>query len=212
MNLSLETGPDADEVLACYPVAMFKANKRIGHSVEDGRIEEAIRDAFVYFDGREGWLRRAVLTQTWTMRLPAFAASIEIPLPPLQSVVSVRYRDADGALQTLHDVGSSLPVVSTVFHEVRGDLFGRLVLASGESWPTTATGNPEAVEIRFTCGFGDADDVPRPIKRSIGLLATHLYENASQTYAEPRLVEVPREIKWGIQSLAGRYRIMNDHA
>lgn len=210
MTLTLVTAPTEIDVLGTYSVTQFKQNKRIAHSLENDRIETCIADAYAWFDGPEGWLRRALLTQTWRMTLPEFSTAIEIPIPPLQAVLSVTYRDEDNAVQTLYDATVSPAVTSDVFNVVTSSLFGRIELAYGKSWPTTYT-HPEAVTVTFRAGYGAATAVPRPICRSIGLLATHLYENPSQTYPEPRLVEVPREIHWGIKSLAGRYRITNDY-
>jgi hypothetical protein len=210
MILTQVSAPAEIGILGTYTVTQFKANKRIAHSLENDRIESAIVDAYEWFDGPHGWLRRALITQTWDMQLDSFADEIEIPLPPLQAVLSVTYYDEDNVEQTLYDATVS-PVTDEGKFIVVGGLFSKIVLAYDETWPDLYD-RPDAVKIRFRCGYGDAgDDVPRPICRSIGLLATHLYDNPSQTYPEPRLVEVPRELPWGIKSLAGRYRIMNDH-
>jgi hypothetical protein len=210
MILTQVTAPSELAALGTYSVTQFKQNKRIVHALENDRIESAISDAYAWFDGPNGWLRRALITQTWKMELAEFSDEIEIPLPPLQALLKVQYYDEDNVLTDLYDVTVSPEVTSDVFIVV-GGLCSKLVLAYDEEWPVTYE-RPDAVRITFRAGYGDAGtDVPRPICRSIGMLATHLYENPSQTYPEPRLVEVPREIHWGIKQLAGRFRIMNDY-
>ena len=52
-----------------------------------------------------------------------------------------------------------------------------IVPAYGKCWPSTRC-QPEAVKIRFICGYGDtADTVPTPLKWGLLLLIAHYYEN-----------------------------------
>src|SRR5512139_106594 len=45
----------------------------------------------------------ALITQTVEAKVDGFwgSCALELPMPPLQSIVSIQYVDADGALQTL---------------------------------------------------------------------------------------------------------------
>lgn len=224
MDLTLTTAPDDDEVLNIVNVAGLKSNLRISYTAEDAFIEECIRESYAYLDGRSGWLNRSILTQTWTLKLPGFkkriAATddddrpsydwiatdeIELPLPPLQSVTSVKYL-VDGVLTTLST--SSYVVVT-------GDTYGKIALADGAYWPDTIDTHPQAVQIEFVAGYGDGAAVlakARGIAKAMKLLGSDFFRNREDTYAEPRLVAVNRKIVNGLEKIAGRYKLPNRHA
>lgn len=126
-------------------------------------------------EGRDGWLGRAIIQQTWDLKLPGFPSRIRIPLPPLQSVTSVTYLDNNGNSQTLATdqyqvvgVGSFGP--------------GRIDPAYGVTWPTTRD-QAEAVTVRFVAGYDIVDspldyraNVPDSIKSAIKLHVEMLYD------------------------------------
>ena len=113
--------------------------------------------------------RRAVCEQTFDLFLDGFPSGpIDLPLPPLQSVVSVTYKDADGAQQTW---AAADYVVDTAS--------GQLSPAVGKSYPATQA-VPNAVTVRFIAGYPRSNDkatTPEPIRAAILLLAADLYEN-----------------------------------
>lgn len=223
-----DAAPSSAEILALLSVAELKANERIVHSAEDTIFEDCILEAYDWLAGASGWLGRSVLTETWTCKLPGFQAiefgsdsssrpTIEwvdtgvilLPRPALASLVSVKYRDEDNVLTTLSDASVSPPVTSSVFHVVTGGTFGMLALASGEEWPVTYD-RPDAVEIKYTTGFGNGAAVKathRSLVKALKLLAGDFYQNREATYAEPRLVQVNRAIINGVEKLAGQYRV-----
>lgn len=128
---------------------------------------------------REGlernYLNSALITQTWELVLDAFPGGdvIKLPYPPLQSVTSVTYTDED-------DVDT---VYSSANYRVDTDSFpGRIVLKTGQSWPSTTLKEFGGLVIRFVAGYGDAKtDVPGPIKRALLLLLGDAYENREDT-------------------------------
>lgn len=225
MDLTLLTPPSEEEVLALVSLAQMKENLRISHAIEDDFIKRCVHQAYAFLDGRYGWLNRAILTQTWRLRIPGFArrefytndngkpdhrwvptSIIEIPLPPLQSVTSVKYY-ADDAQETL--------TPADYYHVSTDGLFGRIQLRKDVRWPVGLDTRPDAVEIEFVAGFGDAAAVlqkARGLERAITLLASDYFRNREDTYAEPRLVAVNRKIVNGLEKTAGRYRIKNDYA
>lgn len=170
---------------------------------EDARMEAAIRDAMDVLDGPQGELRRSVLPVTYDLYLSAFPASrmIEIPLPPLQSVESLKYLDTASATQTL---GSSKYVVRS------GDALapGSVELLGTEDWPAIAD-HPRAVTIRFTAGY---ETVPQGLKRATKLLAAHYMENIEATANDPRISIVNRKITFGLEHLFDRYRVLHRYA
>lgn len=226
MDLTQITRPDAAQILLITPLATMKKHLRINYTAEDDLIERYIRQAYAYFDGRHGWLNRSILTQTWKLTLPGFVSryatsdtdsnptygwkatsSIELPLPPLQSVTHVKYW-SDGVLTTL---------ATDQYSVINSGLMGRIVRAHGATWPTAPVVDTreDAIEIQFVAGFGAAADVlldAAGIEDAIYLLAADRFRNREDTYAEPRLVAVNRKLINGIEKKAGRYRVMNSYA
>jgi uncharacterized phiE125 gp8 family phage protein len=128
----------------------------------------------------------ALLTQTVEVKLDGFwgSCAIELPMPPLQEVVSVKYLDPAGAEQTLDP---ATYVVSTHRRP------GRVWLAHGKSWPATKD-EREAVTVTFKAGFGDepADllEAAPNLVHAVRLLVAHYdrHREAVLAGAAPALV------------------------
>jgi uncharacterized phiE125 gp8 family phage protein len=130
-----------------------------------------------------GYLGRALLTQTFEYRIDDFprfpdpqrrapqggGPAINLPMPPLQSVESIKYLDSNGALQTLDP---SAYIVETALIQ------GRIVLPQGRWWPADVAQQPGAVRITFVAGYGDtAEAVPHKIRLAIKMLVGMYYNN-----------------------------------
>jgi uncharacterized phiE125 gp8 family phage protein len=159
-----------------WPLSLDEAKRqlRVLHSAEDTLIQSLIERATEFMQGhmgRNGVLARALLTQSYEYRIDAFpldfSARICLPLPPLQTVESVKYVDNDGVTQTV----DAARYVVDVGHQV-----GRVHLAYGEYWPAARL-EPGAVRIRYTCGYGAAADVPATVKQAMLMLITQWFEN-----------------------------------
>lgn len=89
----------------------------------------------------------ALLTQTVEVKLDGFwgSCALELPMPPLQGIESIKYLDEAGVLQTLP---ADTYKVSTHRRP------GRVWLAYGKTWPATRA-EREAVTITLKAGFGD---------------------------------------------------------
>ncbi len=138
----------------------------------------------------------ALITQTVEAKADGFwgSCALELPMPPLQSIVSIQYLDADGALQTLP---SDTYRVSTHRRPGRG------WLAYGKSWPATRC-QPEAVTITFKAGFGDdASAVPPNLVHAVRLLAAHYDRHREAVLAGATPVLVPE----GVEALIAGERI-----
>lgn len=205
---SPESAPDDAEILNILSVADLKAEHRRRDTAEDARWQDALVDAYVHLDGPGGYLNRAILRQSWKGFIEKFDDEIEVPLPPLVSVDSIRYRNTSGTWTVLS---------TDVYGVVTSSLVGYVFLKSGQSWPST-DGNPQPIEITFTAGMEDgaaviaAGSFLRPVRKALKLLGGHFFFNPTPTFVEPRLVEVPRSIKYGLEYTLGRIRIVNDHA
>lgn len=151
-----------------------KDHLRVDGTDEDALIEGLIDAVMTHIDGRDGWLGRALLTQTWEWRFDSFRAemkrdgSLSVPLPKLQSVTSIAYIDTAGATQSW---SSSLYTVDANRKP------GRIVPVFGESYPTTRD-VIDAVTVTFVAGFGDnPEDVPAAIRSGMLLQIDDLYCN-----------------------------------
>lgn len=185
--LNLVTAPLIEPIT----VNDVKLHARVTGLQDDQVIASLIPAARRLLDGRDSWLGRALITQTWDYFLPAFpcCGEIRIPLPPLQSVTSVKYYDAAGALQTLPPADY---VVDTYAQP------GRIVPAYGVSWPSTRSYLPNAVEIRFVAGYGaKVSDIPQDIRAWLAQAVAFLYENR----------EAPVIPTAFLHSLGGTYRV-----
>ena len=161
MRLVLVTPPALEPLSA----ADLKSRLNIGSEMSDEIADALIKAARQMIDGRDGWLGRAFITQTWQGSLDGFPCSyIRIPLPPLQDVSVVRYVDSAGAQQELD---------SSDYQIVQGAA-PYIVPAFGRSWPATRC-VADAVMIEFVAGYGDnPEDVPEPIRSAIALQASAL--------------------------------------
>lgn len=132
---------------------------------EDEYLQALITAARRHCEAFQG---RVYVTQSWDLYLNGFPSGyIRIPLPPLQEISSITYRDSSGELQTL----DPSEYVVDRFREP-----GMLCPARGRSWPATY---PEinSVQICFVAGYGMAADVPREVKQAILLKLADLYEH-----------------------------------
>jgi uncharacterized phiE125 gp8 family phage protein len=203
MGLVLFSGPPT-EPLALQEV---KDHLRVTETADDGLITTLITAARQHVDGKDGWLGRALITQTWDMKIDRFpawcdssldawrrAVAIRVPLPPLQSVTSVKYLDTAGAEQTL-DPSKYVVHVS--------EEPGLIAPAFGQTWPTTRD-QLEAVTVRFVAGYGaSADAVPATLKLGLKALVAHFYENPEPVISGTISEKLPMHV----DALLAPYRV-----
>jgi len=116
---------------------------------------------------------RALLPQTWELRLPEFPAfAIEIPRAPLISVVSVRYTSPAGADVLLAAEAYQVEAPSGATAGL-----AKVWPAPGDAWPATRSGDRAAVRVRFTAGYATPAAVPAALRSAVLLLLGDLYAN-----------------------------------
>lgn len=147
-----------------------KEHLRVDYTDDDDLISGLVTAARQHV---EETTARALITQTWTLKLDSFPPdTILLPRPPLQSVTSITYLDSDGNSQTL---SSDLYDVHT------GDVPGRVTRGYNDTWPLTR-GIPNAVTVTFVAGYGAAAaDVPAPIVHAMKLWVADAYRNREET-------------------------------
>lgn len=149
------------------PISLADAREQLNLNSDEG---EALLNALIPAarDAAESRLNRALITQTWDLYLDQFpCGAIQVPKASLQQVTAITYVDADGATRTLD---ASRYLVDSASQP------GRIAPIYGSTWPVTRC-QPNAVKVRFVCGYGAAAAVPAGIKQWILLQVGHWYAN-----------------------------------
>lgn len=211
MGLKVST-PPAEE-----PVSLteLKAQLRIDGTDSDVLLTLHLQAAR---ESVENFTRRAIITQTLTYVLSAFPyrssssqgccyepqslqsaqklAGFDLPRGSLQSVTSIKYYDENNVQQTLD--------ANTYYHVIKDTILGRVVLRSGQTWPTTYD-RPDAVEVVYVAGYGAAGLVPASLKAAVLMTAAHWFENALPYVTGTIVSEVP----FTLQHLLWSFRIID---
>jgi hypothetical protein len=188
-NLVLVT-PPTDEALS---LADCKIALGITGTDQDTMIQAAIDGVVSAIDAASGgYLGRALRPQTWELRQngfwdfrenrhhlgPHYRHEIQLPFPPLISVVNVKYDDVSGSEQTL--------VADTDYRVFGVGTLGKgyIAPAYGKCWPD-ARCDEESVRIQFTAGYAVAKDpapdaMPSAITSAIALAVRSIISNAAQ--------------------------------
>ena len=140
---------------AAEPIAPadVKASARIDGAEFDSQLAIIIPALRRHVEGRLG---RRLINQTVELVLDRFpAAEIDLQLPSVSSIVSVRYLDANGTEQTLASNAYALDSASYT---------AWLMPVYGQQWPETMDA-ANAVRVRFVVGYGaEAAAVPEDIR------------------------------------------------
>jgi uncharacterized phiE125 gp8 family phage protein len=196
MAIRLITPPAIEPVT----LAEAKAHLRVDHSEDDALIGSFIEASRVYC---EQFTARAFITQTWEYVVDDFPLhEIMLPLPPLQSVTSVKYDDGGGVEQTLGVLDYEVDTVSQP---------GWVVPVTA-GWPTNVWEGINSVRIRFVAGYNPGTDspidlaanVPQSIKAAIMLHVGQLYAQREDIVVGTVVNRVPTG---GIEHLLRQYRV-----
>jgi uncharacterized phiE125 gp8 family phage protein len=174
--LRLVTPPSALPV----SLADAKLHLKVDHDADDALITLMLKAAG---RGAEQELNRALMSQTWELRLDAFPeAEIELPKPRVLSVSGVAYTDAAGAEQTL----------SGSLYTLDADMPpGWLLPALGTNWPDTRD-QANAVRITFVAGYGSTpESLPEDLRVWILLHLGATYRNREAFSAGVSAAELP---------------------
>jgi uncharacterized phiE125 gp8 family phage protein len=173
--LKLVTAPSSEPVSLAF---VRDDHLRVTNgAVEDDWIERAIRTATRMAQRVTG---RFLMPQTHDLVMTAFpCGAFSPPHPPLISVPSITYVDADGETQTLDT--SLYQVSAPIGPHARP---GIIAPAYGEVWPTTRLETLEAVTVRFRAGYTrpgspETADVPDDIVSGMLLVIGELYKQRS---------------------------------
>lgn len=167
----------------------FRDALRIGSCDFDGELTELLKACRQTVE-MESY--RKLITQTVTMYMDEWPDDDEIKfrLSPVSAVVSVKYYDPYGTLQTLSSDSYWTNLIETP---------PELCLKNGYSWPQTELDRPNVVEVALTCGYGAASAVPPAAKlaiKELGKLRWHGCEGDEKAYK--RLLSVIQWTGYGI--------------
>lgn len=181
-------------------LAEMKAHLRVDHTDDDDLIEAMTEAVTQHLDGRDGKLGRALIDQTWELRMAWFPRVVSLRLPPLIEVEAVEYLDSNGARQTFAEANYLVTGA--------GDR-GHVHLAPGQCWPVLPYDRPECAIVRFRAGYLDGGvsppepNVPGPIKAAIKLMTGTLYQNRENVIVGQTAIEIP----WAAEALLASYRV-----
>lgn len=116
--------------------------------------------------------RRALMAQTWDLVLDAWPGRcLYLPKPPLQSVTSITYVDADGVTGTVDADSYSVAAGSP----------GMVLLVGSHTWPSVTLRQAAAVTVRFVAGYASREMVPAALRQAMLLLVAEMYETRQIT-------------------------------
>jgi uncharacterized phiE125 gp8 family phage protein len=157
------------------------------YSGDDARLLQLIEAATAHIDGADGVIGRAIMPQTWKVRIENPGYEIDLPLPPLIAVSTVSMVGSDGI---------SVPLVA--------GLDGYTVIGGN---PATVIIQPDqsatVCEIVYTCGY---TAVPESLRLAILMMVRHWYDH-------PGLVEAGRNplqpLPMAVDSLLMPYKVQS---
>ena len=119
---------------------------------------------------------------------------LRLPFPDVITIEEVSYKDSAGDENTVD------PTTYVLIEDVVSPY---LSVGTG-SWPSGAATRPDAVTVRFTAGFGTADQVPAPIKHGLKLMIEDLYEHRETVAIGVTATTIP--ISASVQRLFANYK------
>lgn len=157
MTWSVVTPPTSEPIL----LAAAKLHLRVDGIDDNDLITALITAARVHV---ETVCERAILSQEWMERQPAFPKVIELRGGQVTAVASLKYRDADGAIQTMAPADYVADMTTQP---------ATITAAYGTEWPSVQEGLG-AVQVVYTVGYADGE-VPAPLTAAMLLIIGDLY-------------------------------------
>lgn len=191
MALKLITPPDVEPI----SLSEIKLFLRLGISTDEDSLLTAL--IIAARQESEKITRRQLITATWELRLDKFSEIIYLPLPPLQSVTTLKYLDSANVEQTLIE---NTDYLVDIYSEP-----ARITPAYGMVWPTIYP-VANAVRIRFIAGYGDDSiDVPESIRNWIMVTVGSFYENRESDIVA-NVAQADTHVKF-LDGLLDNYRV-----
>jgi len=193
MNLKLITAATIEPV----SLTEAKAHLRVTSTDEDTLIDIIIKAAR---QSAESMTRRSLASQVFELSLDDFPEEeIVLPMPPVESITSIKYKDSDG-VETTWDSSKY------VFYNSEP---AKIIPVYGEVFPSFTPYPAGAVKIRFTAGYKTSGTdisliIPEAIKQALLLLIGSFYENREDLLSKGH---IPKSLPFGVDALLYPYRI-----
>lgn len=182
-GLQLTVAPTAEPVT----LAEAKLWCRVDTDAEDGLLTALVKAARQY---AERAADRSLMPQTWALTLPGFpeeGGRIELPRPPLISVLSVVYVAADGTSTTLaadqYEVNAAAEP---------GCLWPSY---SASVWPV-ARELAVAVTATYRAGYSDASLIPEGVRLAMRLMVATWYRDREETGKPNTAIDALLQMAW----------------
>lgn len=190
MRLTRTEAPAATLISA----AEAKEYCRVSHDHEDALFGRLVGAATGILDGPGGILGRAMVTQTWSVELPAWPVGrFVVPVEPVQSL-TIGYHDAAGEAQTLASGAFEIATSPKARAEiVWTEAFAAPALEAGRLYP---------VAITVIAGHAADDPDLDPLRVAMLELVAHWWTNRSAVVTGTITAEVP----WTVDALLAPYR------
>ena len=175
-----------------YPVSLTEAKShlKVDTNADDTYIESIIKAATQL---SEEYTNRFFIDTVVTQYASDFKEIETLFKSKVSAVTHVKYYDSNNTLQTLS---------ATVYDEQLNYEPAQIQLADGQSYPAFTKRN-DAVEVKYTVGYGAASDVPEIIKQAILLTIGNFYSNRESVIVGRMVSELPQNSKW----LLGTYKV-----
>lgn len=168
----------------------------IGYTDKDTLIDGLIAAATSYLDGWTGVLGRALCEQTWRQDFDSLSLRcMRLPLFPVISITSVKYKDTTGAEQTINSSNYTLQT---------DDLGSYVQFLSTYSSPSLWTELPRA-SVTYKAGYADNGSVsmvPEAIKQAIYLMTRQWFDNPTAAVVGQTVERMP----FAVDALLAPYR------
>lgn len=194
MNLKIITAPTIEPLT----LTEAKAHLRVTSTADDTLITTLIKVARQQCENFTG---RALASATFELIMDSFPnGNIELPMTPVESVTSIKYKDSD-------NVETTWSSAEYIFYNSEPAVIN---LAYNKSYPTFTPYPIGAVKIRFVAGYKlsgtDASlIIPEVIKQALLLQISTLYENRENII----IGQTVAEMTFGTKSLLYPYKIFS---
>ena len=193
MNLKRITAPTTEPL----SLTEVKAHLRITHSDEDTLITSLIK---VARQQAESITHRSIASAVYEFTIDDFPSDeIVLPMPPVESVTSIIYKDKDS-------VETTWASDEWIFYNSEP---AKIIPAYGKDFPSFTPYPIGAVKIRYTAGYKttstDADlIIPEEIKQALRLLVADYYEFREDLLSKGH---IPKTVPFGVIALLSPYRV-----
>jgi len=192
MNLKIITAPATELVT----LTEAKKHLRVTDTVDDLLITSLIK---VARQDCENFTNRALISTTFELILDDFPKKkIVLPMPPVESIISIKYKDCDS-------IETTIASTDYIFYSNEPAI---IMPDYGITWPSFTPYPIGAVKIRFVAGYKTTSSdsnllLPEPIKQAILLLIGHYYENREAV----NIGNIVNKLPFSVGSLLYPYRI-----